>query len=54
MDKHIHPDEHSKHLDNPAYQAAIERAAIQETGEGTRAIEERTLKNDEGSKANAV
>ncbi len=29
--------------DNPDYQAAIERAAIQETGESTEEIEQRTV-----------
>lgn len=39
----IHPDEHTRHLSNAAYQAAIERAAIQETGESTEEIEARTM-----------
>ncbi len=43
MNNHIDPDEHDNHLDNPAYQAAIERAAIQETGESTEEIEQRTV-----------
>jgi hypothetical protein len=45
MTSPIHPDEHRRHLDNAAYQAAIERAAIQETGESTKEIEERTVKD---------
>jgi hypothetical protein len=42
----IAPDEHRRHIDNAAYQAAIERAAIQESNETTKEIEERTV-NDE-------
>ncbi len=43
MNNHIDPDEHTKHLYNADYQAAIERASIQETGESTEEIEQRTV-----------
>jgi len=39
----VEEDEHRRHLDNAAYQAAIERAAIQESNESTQEIEERTV-----------
>lgn len=42
----IDPDEHLRHVDDAAYQAAIERAAIQETNETTKEIEERTVKDE--------
>jgi len=45
----IEDDEHRRHLDEgkyvEAYHLAIERAAIQETGESTKEIEERTVKD---------
>lgn len=51
MNTKIDPDEHRRHLDNAAYQAAIERAAIQETGESTQEIEHRTIGRKEESDA---
>ena len=39
----IDENEHRDHIDNAAYQAAIERAAIQETGESTEGIKARTV-----------
>jgi hypothetical protein len=43
----VDENEHRDHLDNSAYQAAIERAAIQETGESTASIKSRTVANGE-------
>lgn len=49
MTNNISPDEHTRHLDNAAYHLAIERAAIQETGESTESIEKRTVtRKDDG------
>ena len=45
----VAPDEHTLHLDNAAYQSAIERAAIQETGESTEEIERRTVTRKDDS-----
>ena len=38
----IEENEHRDHINNAAYQAAVERAAIQETGESTESIKKRT------------
>lgn len=48
MNANIDPDEHLRHLDNAAYQAAIERAAIQESNETTKEIETRTIRTSNG------
>lgn len=51
----IEEDEHRRHLAEgkyvEAYHLAIERAAIQETKESTKEIEERTVNDDKRRKA---